>query len=303
MSGHPISRALAIAASAAMVASLAVSAAPPEGKPDKGAKAEAKVEAKAEHQARVEARAEAKAEKQAAKVTKKAEKQAAKAKREQTRAKAKDVDKALCKDGGWEGLVTAEGDAFKNQGECVKYAVRGGTPTEPTPLEAILAIAYTDLDGNGEFDTGDVLIAKLVDENDDGVPSVGDTIHMGQYPKDSAMTEFAPFGVTTPHAVTEVLSASSDHVSVKSSAAGIGFHEWRSISGSEAYYEETRAGSGDPSYITTFIEVPRDGPECLVAVGSGSPGAPTQPISPTDWHPAGDASCIEVDFLVPSRES
>ncbi len=162
MSGHPFMRSVAVVASAALLVSAL--AGPALAKPDKEAKAAAKVEAKAERQseqqARAAARAEAKAAKQAAKVEAKAAKQAAKveakavkqaakveakaakqaakveakAAKQAAKVEAKQATaeaKALCKDGGWEGLATAEGDSFKNQGQCVKFAVHGGVPMPP----------------------------------------------------------------------------------------------------------------------------------------------------------------------------
>ena len=40
----------------------------------------------------------------------------------------------LCQKGGWHSWVRVDGSAFKNQGDCVSYAARGGTltPTAPT---------------------------------------------------------------------------------------------------------------------------------------------------------------------------
>jgi hypothetical protein len=34
---------------------------------------------------------------------------------------------ASCKKGGWKSVYRADGTAFKNQGQCVSYAVQGGT--------------------------------------------------------------------------------------------------------------------------------------------------------------------------------
>src|SRR5262245_50516977 len=48
----------------------------------------------------------------------------------------------------------------------------------------LLAVAFTDLNGNHKYNAGkDTLIAALVDTNHDGVVSVGDTVHWGTYPK------------------------------------------------------------------------------------------------------------------------
>jgi len=36
------------------------------------------------------------------------------------------TDKAACKDNGWQNLADANGNAFKNQGDCVSYVASGG---------------------------------------------------------------------------------------------------------------------------------------------------------------------------------
>jgi hypothetical protein len=43
----------------------------------------------------------------------------------------------LCKNGGWQTVVKADATLFKNQGDCVSYAVRGGTPTPKTTAQLI----------------------------------------------------------------------------------------------------------------------------------------------------------------------
>jgi hypothetical protein len=55
------------------------------------------------------------------------------------------------------------------------------TAPAPTPGR-ILAIAYSDLDGNHQFDPAlDVLISKLIDTDGNGL-DVGDRVEMGRYP-------------------------------------------------------------------------------------------------------------------------
>ena len=43
----------------------------------------------------------------------------------------------LCKNGGWQTVVKADATLFKNQGDCVAYAVRGGAPTPKTTAQLI----------------------------------------------------------------------------------------------------------------------------------------------------------------------
>ena len=62
----------------------------------------------------------------------------------------------------------------------------GATSVDDCEAPATLAVAYSNLDGINGYDSAgsDVPIAKLVDTNDDGVVSVGDTIETDQYPPD-----------------------------------------------------------------------------------------------------------------------
>ncbi len=93
----------------------------------------------------------------------------------------------------------------------VAVAVVGAGCT-PTPDETIFAVAYTNVDGVAGYDEAtDVLIAKLVDTNNDGVVSVGDTVITDQYPLDSNASSFGTFQ-NTSHAVTSIMNASSDRV-------------------------------------------------------------------------------------------
>ena len=54
-------------------------------------------------------------------------------------------------------------------------------PPAPTP-PATLVVAYTDVNANHDYDTGDIMIAEIVDSIADGTIGPGDTINMGQYP-------------------------------------------------------------------------------------------------------------------------
>lgn len=45
-----------------------------------------------------------------------------------------DDQKELCRNGGWQTLTDADGNAFSNQGECISYIATGGefgSTTEP----------------------------------------------------------------------------------------------------------------------------------------------------------------------------
>lgn len=80
------------------------------------------------------------------------------------------------------------------------------TGEPPSQTEVVFAIAYSDLDENGEYNEGDVLIAMLVDGADDaadGSIGPGDRVITAEYPKDFSMSQFGTFG-TTEHIVSEV---------------------------------------------------------------------------------------------------
>jgi hypothetical protein len=48
-------------------------------------------------------------------------------------AKGNSVNAKLCQKGGWEELKREDGTRFSNQGDCVSYGARGGTPLQLDP--------------------------------------------------------------------------------------------------------------------------------------------------------------------------
>jgi Ca2+-binding RTX toxin-like protein len=89
------------------------------------------------------------------------------------------------------------------------------------PLTGILAIAYSDLDGSHSYTVGDVLIAKLVDADGDKVPSAGDTITMGRYPTSltPGPSDFGDWKVKS-HLVDSVFPPPANWLQVKDSSGG-----------------------------------------------------------------------------------
>jgi hypothetical protein len=55
---------------------------------------------------------------------------------------AEDAAKASCKNDGWKTLVRADKTPFKNQGDCVSYAAKGGTPAPPKSASQLLCESY-----------------------------------------------------------------------------------------------------------------------------------------------------------------
>ena len=97
----------------------------------------------------------------------------------------------LCGSSGKDKLVGGPGNDRLDGGSGIDTCYQTGgsgllqscelPAAAPTPGR-ILAIAYSDLDGNHQFDPAlDVLISKLVDTDGYG-PSAGDQVIMGRYP-------------------------------------------------------------------------------------------------------------------------
>jgi len=161
----------------------------------------------------------------------------------------------LCQKNGWQNWVRADQTPFISEEDCVSYAAHGGVLTARTAL-TVLARAYTNLDGVGEFDAAhDVSIAVLTDDNHDGVISPGDHVTLNEYPTTFAATNFGTFGVTS-HVVTNVTWPITGSVKVDTdTGAGFQFTEQPGFEGYNEYVVATHAvviqmgdsatGSGD----------------------------------------------------------
>lgn len=163
----------------------------------------------------------------------------------------------------------------------------------PAPTERILAVAYTNLDGVKGFDPNglDVLIAKLVDTNNDGVPSVGDTVTLGRYPMAFNAPLFGTFQFPGPYVVDGMYeAATSKRIVVRHAAAVFGFS---SDGGGQVWGAIDHFG--DPYWM--FAETETDD---IVAALQGSPGAPDSP-TPLEMRPANglDDSFVDVDVFNP----
>lgn len=108
------------------------------------------------------------------------------------------------------------------------------TATEPK----VFAVAYVDRNpGDGGYQEGtDVLIAKLVDANRDGVISVGDEVIRDRYPLDFDAAALGVFGGSSSP-VEFVWTASSTDVLVGTGGTNaVWFHNDQNL---EYYFEET----------------------------------------------------------------
>jgi hypothetical protein len=80
------------------------------------------------------------------------------------------------------------------------FTIAGGT---------VLAIAWTDLNGNHTYEAKeDRLIAELLDADEDGVASEGDTVVADRYPLDAVASDFGAFQLTS-ETVTNVHAVGS----------------------------------------------------------------------------------------------
>jgi len=110
------------------------------------------------------------------------------------------------------------------------------------PLEVpLLAVAYTEVDGQPGFTAGDVLIAQLEDVDMDGEPSVGDIVRTNQYPLDVNAATFGSFGVTE-HVITGLVSGTfytseALGMTVNSNTGSNQVFDWRDRSDFESYLE------------------------------------------------------------------
>src|SRR5262249_1767486 len=81
---------------------------------------------------------------------------------------------------GLDGLFAADladgKESFTPKDHARYYVDEAVVPQPPPP--SILAVAFTDQNGNHTYEAGtDLLIASLLDTNNDGIVSAGDTIH------------------------------------------------------------------------------------------------------------------------------
>ena len=161
----------------------------------------------------------------------------------------------------------------------------------PPPEPPTLVIAYSDLNNNQAFDTGDVMISKIVDTDKSGTINAGDTIIMGRYPTSpTVITPFADWRVKSHTVATVILLGPFPHLRRVTTTTG-GTHTWirTADASSDEYYESSAGGSsdigdryaaGDGDYVET------------------DPASPSQPTSSLALEEPGlgDDGLIDVIF-------
>ena len=166
----------------------------------------------------------------------------------------------------------------------------------PIPLDGILAVAYTDLNGDHVYDTGDVLIAKLADTDPGGFPSIGDTVIMGRYPTslDPAPADFGDWNVTS-HPVERVATPDDDSVAV-GTAGGDRFSWSRHSATTFDEYAELEAAT---SALTSIGDQLGSLPDNI----DTDPSSPSQPNGSLHLSAAGTGDDrlidVELNYVVP----
>ncbi len=167
--------------------------------------------------------------------------------------------------------------------------------------ETVFAIAYVDADpadGDGFKDGVDVLIAKLVDANNDNVANAGDVIITDSYPLNSGATAFGSFGVTSHTlASVDVLNIPGAFVIVEAlDAAG------NRLAFIQAFFEgdvatEGYAENGGASFKVFDGVGPN--PNDLRAVAFADPSQPDTEVPQILETPTPEEAFVDVDFTLP----
>lgn len=150
-------------------------------------------------------------------------------------------------------------------------------PQPVTPVETIFAVAYSDWDPtDGAYNAdADVLIAKLVDGNSDGILNAGDKVITNKYPKSYDITDWATqFGsfAVTEHVITASDGCYAGECYVYQSGPGSGWtFAFKHVAlGSEHYLEAVTFGA------TTFIT--DDLGSAYTDKADIQSGSPSQPV-------------------------
>lgn len=171
-----------------------------------------------------------------------------------------------------------------------------GCGQPPLPAPAVVAIAYSNVDGiDGFSPSADVLIAKLVDTSGDSVPSAGDTVITFKYPLAFGVAEFGSFR-TTQHAVASVDFSSYRQIVVRDDESNQYYFNSGAFGPTteETYREQLWSGMG--VLIADYVVGPT--PESLI-VNSIAPSAPESSVDLSRSPGAGDDSFIDVDIHLP----
>lgn len=109
----------------------------------------------------------------------------------------------------------------------------------------VFAIAWTDKNHNHTYESGtDILIAEVVDTNDDHVVSVGDTVIADRYPTNIDASAFEPFDLTSETVTNVVNIGFGVSVDIPS-----GFISWQHIATAEGLRFSTSGSTDHPGLL------------------------------------------------------
>jgi hypothetical protein len=205
---------------------------------------------------------------------------------------------ASAANGGWT-LISISGNALPahlaigdgQPGGAVpgKTGYRFSATCVPVKTERDFAVAWTDGNGNHTYEPGtDVLIAKLVDANNDGVPDAGDTIVTDKDRLDLTGIAFGTFGLTT-HSIVFAFAATGV---IEVGDASANYSTWITPAydpGVEAYLES--GGANATLLMDSFVP---DGDAILA-----NPGSPSLPASAVDLEASDEGSNTFLDVSIP----
>ncbi len=166
------------------------------------------------------------------------------------------------------------------------------TTTIPTPPRT-LAIAYTNVDGAPGFSRHhDVMIGELVDADRDAVPSVGDEVVLGRYPRslDHATAGFGAFQATR-FTVESVETATATTIAVLVQN-GVRFSFGHT--GINETFNETLANDLRLVFVDMFITA--FGAAEVVHVSASSIGSPESAVSTFAAPAPADSPHLDVDI-------
>jgi hypothetical protein len=159
------------------------------------------------------------------------------------------------------------------------------------PKSDLLAVAFTDLNGNDKYNPGkDTLIAAIVDTNNDGIVSVGDTVQFGTYPLIPDGSESGTGGtyLAFDRTITQVDFTSSTAVQVETGTVGsVGFF---ATPNEETFRTTGLALESELNDSINFLTVPDTIFTNTTALG---PGAPNTDIDVSALQP-GDQAFLDV---------
>ena len=154
----------------------------------------------------------------------------------------------------------------------------------------IFAIAYTNTNGQAGFQGGeDVLIAKLIDGNNDGTLNIGDKIITHQYPTNFEGTDFGVFTIKE-HEFSNIAGMGSTQINVTSPE---GSFNWISSADREQYREIK-----NPFRDTNIFDNLSSSFFDQIVVDKLSPSNPQTAVPTTVQNLRGDDSFIDVDIFL-----